>query len=296
MSRFTKIDLSQLTFPVVLERPDFAAIVAEIKADLLQRNPDLVGLLDIESTPIVMLIEAFAYREVMLRARVNDGAKAVMLAYATGGDLDNLGAYFGVTRLVVREAADGEPAEFEGDRQFRARIQLALEAQSTAGPEGSYIYWARQADGEVKDVSVVSPTPGEVVVTVLANTGDGTASSTLQQTVHDALSAEDVRPLTDHVTVQTASVISYSINATLTFYSGPDRSVVEAEALAAAQAYADVHHLLGHDITRSGLFAALHRPGVQNVDLVSPAADIVIADHEAAYCTGIEITEGGTDV
>ena len=45
----------------------------------------------------------------------------------------------------------------------------------------------------------------------------------------------------------------------------------------------------------SGLYAALHREGVQNVNLTAPGADIVIDSHQAAYCTGTTVTIGGTD-
>lgn len=40
----------------------------------------------------------------ILRQRVNDAAKAVMLAYSTGEDLDQLGANFNTPRLVVAPA------------------------------------------------------------------------------------------------------------------------------------------------------------------------------------------------
>ena len=55
-------------------------------------------------------------------------------------------------------------------------------------------------------------------------------------------------------------------------------------------------HALGHDITISGLHAALHQEGVQRVHLIEPTDHIVIGPAEAAYCTETRITDGGTDV
>ena len=64
----------------------------------------------------------------------------------------------------------------ESDPDFRRRIQLAPEGFSVAGPEGAYIFHALSADPGVLDACATSPSPGEVVVTVLARAGDGTAA------------------------------------------------------------------------------------------------------------------------
>ncbi len=84
--------------------------------------------------------------------------------------------------------------------------------------------------------------------------------------------------------------------ARLTLYAEPDAGVVLGVARAAIEDHIAARHRLGHDITRSGLFAALHQVGVQNVTLVRPAADLVIGPEGAAHCTGIGIELGGRDV
>lgn len=173
---------------------------------------------------------------------------------------------------------------------------LALEGLSTAGPSGSYIFHTLGADPDIADASVQSPTPGVVLVTILSRTGDGTADPELQASVSAVLTADDVRPLTDQVTVQGATITTYAITAVLTVLPGPDSAVVRQSAEDAATAYASAQHRLGSDVTLSGLYAALHQAGVQNVMLTSPAADIVVSAEAAAYCTGITVTVGGTDV
>ena len=45
-----------------------------------------------------------AYRELLIRQRVNDAARGVMLATASGTDLDNLAANFNVERLLITPA------------------------------------------------------------------------------------------------------------------------------------------------------------------------------------------------
>lgn len=294
---FTAIDLSRVPAPNVVEALDFEQILAEMQADLSTRLPDMDAFL--ESDPAIKLLEVAAYRELLLRQRINEAAQAVMLPYALDTDLENLGALFGVERLVINpgdpNAIPPVPTEYEKDPELRNRIQLSLEGLSTAGPEGAYIFHALSASGEVLDASATSPTPGTVIVTILSRNGSGVPSAALLATVDTALNDEAVRPLTDHVLVQAAAITDYELNATLYFYAGPDREVVMANALAAAQAYTAAQHRLGRDVTLSGIYAALHQPGVQRVELQSPAATIVLDRQAASYCTGITLTDGGLD-
>ncbi len=297
MSQFTAINLAQVAPPDVIEQLDFEQILAAMLADLLDRAPELDA--QIESEPFVKLLEVCAFRELQLRARINDAARAVMLPYSTGTDLDNLGALFGVERLMLSPAVPTAippiPAVYESDSDFRYRIQLSLEGLSTAGPEGAYIFHALSADGQVLDASAISPTPGQVLITVLSRAGTGVPSAELLATVLAKLSDESVRPLTDYVQVQPATIDQYQVTATLYFYAGPDREVVMANARAALEAYTAGQHRLGLDVTLSGIYAALHQPGVQRVDLASPTANLVVNRQSASYCTAINLTDGGLD-
>ncbi|WP_178860846.1 baseplate assembly protein [Thiomicrorhabdus cannonii] len=294
---FTAVDLSKLPAPSVVETLSFEQVFAEMLADLQARSDTFTAL--VESDPVYKVLEVAAYRELLIRQRVNEAARSVMLAYALGNDLDNLGALFGVSRLVI-DAGDETATPpvlptYEADADFRYRIQLSLEGYSTAGPEGAYVFHALSADGAVLDASATSPSPGEVVVTVLSRTGDGTADQALLDTVNAVLSAEDVRPLTDSVTVQSATIVNYTIEATLHFYAGPGSDEVLAQAQAAVETYAANQHRLGLDVTLSGIYAALHQPGVQRVDLTQPVANIVVDRQSATYCTAITLTDGGLD-
>ena len=300
MSAFTAIDLSQLPAPDVIEALDYEAILAALKADLIARDPELADALALESEPLTKLLEVCAYRETILRARVNAACRAVMPAYATGADLDHLASFYGVRRALV---SPGDPTAtppvapvYESDERLRARAQLALEGYTSAGPVGAYTFHALSASPQVLDVGVTSPDPGDVLITVLSTEGDGTPSAELLGTVAAAVNGEEVRPLTDRVTVQAAAIEPYSVEAALTFYAGPDPDAVTAAALAAAEAYTAARHRLGHDVMRSGLIAALHQPGVHHVELSAPAADLIIGPDTAAHCAGITLTNAGTDL
>jgi len=294
---YTPIDLSSLPAPTVVESLDYAAILQEMVDDLKARDSAFTAI--VESDPAFKILEVCAYREMLIRQRVNDAARGVMLAYATGSDLDQLGAIFGTTRKVLVPAAPTaippRLAVMETDTDFRYRVTLALEGLSTAGPEGSYLYHALKVSG-VKHATIVGPptvTAGNVLVTVLGLTGNGAPSATVLSNVTLALNAESVRPLTDAVTVQGATIQNYTITATIYTFPGPDSSVVMAEAQASAQAFATQNHKVGNDINLSAIYAALHVDGVQKVTLTAPTANIECDHKKAPYCTAINLTYGG---
>ncbi|GKX48551.1 baseplate assembly protein [Pectobacterium carotovorum] len=298
------IDLSQLPAPAVVEELDYEAIYTERKAMLLSLYPEdqraaVARTLALESDPLVKLLQENAYRELLWRQRVNEAARAVMVAFAQGNDLDQLGANFSVSRLVITPADDSTlpptPALMESDSDFRLRIQQAFEGLSVAGSVGAYQYHGRSADGRVADVSVISPSPASVTVSVLSREGDGSASAELVAIVAAALNGEDVRPVADRVTVQSAVIVPYEIDAMLYLYSGPEKEPVRAAAEQKLKTYISAQHRLGRDIRRSAIYAALHVEGVQRVELTTPAADIVLTDAQASYCSGYRLGVGGAD-
>lgn len=293
IATFTAVDLSRLPAPSVVEPLSYE----QIYADMLARLKALVPTFDatVESDPAVKLLQVCAYREFLLRARVNDAARAVMPAFAIGADLDQLAALVGIARLLIDagDATRGIAPTYESDDEFRRRLVLAPEGYSVAGPAGAYIFHSLSAHPDVLDASATSPTPGQVVVTVLSRDGDGTAPAALVAAVSAYLSADTRRPLTDMVQVRSATIVPYAIAATITTYGGPDPAIVLKEARARLDAYVARCHRIGLDVTRSGIFGALHVEGVHNVTLTQPAADIVVDRTAATWCTGIVITPGG---
>lgn len=296
---FTPIDLSKLPAPNIVEEIDSKTILSQMVNDLRRRDPGFTAL--VESDPAWKILEVAAYREMLVRQRVNDAARGVMLAFAAGSDLDQTGALFGVARKIITPAdPDAVPpreAIMENDRDFRFRITLALEGQSTAGPEGSYLYHALKCPS-VKDASIVGPpivSPGQVLVTILGHSKDGTVSEQIIEEVKLLLNAEHVRPITDEVIVRAARIQYYSIHATLFTYDGPDPSVIVDRARKNVEQFVLENHRVGRAIPLSGIYAALHIEGVQRVELKDPKETLKLDHTQAPYCSndGISISHGG---
>ncbi|RNM26757.1 baseplate assembly protein [Dickeya undicola] len=298
------IDLSQLPAPDIVTVPDFETVLAARKAAYLALFPAderdaVAATLALESEPVVKLLQENAYREILLLQRINEAAQACMVAYALGNDLDQLAANYNVERLTVTPADETAvppvDAVLESDDDLRQRIPAAFEGLSVAGPTGAYTFHALSADGKVADATAISPSPAAVTVTVLSREGDGAAPDDLLAAVAAALNDESVRPVADRVTVQSARVVPYAVTARLYLYPGPEAEPIRQAAEAKLTAYISAQRRLGRDIRRSALYAALHVEGVQRVELDSPAADVVLDDTQAAYCTGYQVTIGGND-
>lgn len=177
----------------------------------------------------------------------------------------------GVASVALATATSGG-AEIEDDDHLRERILLAPESFSVAGPAGAYRYHALSAHRNVVDVSVMSPGPGRVTVTVL--TDPLPVPQAVLDTVAAVLTGERVRPLTDQVTVQAAMSVSYAIDVRLTVLRGVlYPPVLEAARRAADDYAARLRRTLGADLVPAHLIAAMRAiPGVHDVAVIAPVA------------------------
>jgi phage-related baseplate assembly protein len=92
------IDLSRLPPPQLVEELDYEKVLTEMRNKLRELLPEWTGY-ELESDPANKVLEAAAYREMLLRQRVNEAARGVLAAFAAGSDLDHLAAFYPETRL-----------------------------------------------------------------------------------------------------------------------------------------------------------------------------------------------------
>lgn len=289
------IDLSSLPAPSVIEELDYATLYANKLAAFQALNPDYESFLD--SDPIVKFVQHQAYEELLLRARVNEGARSQILAYATGTNLDHLASFYEVTRLVVQEEdlTVNPPVEeiLESDEALRLRIQETAKGGSNAGSKASYRAAALGASALVKDVSISSSAGGVVDVTVLSTEGDGVPDASLLSTVDAVMQADDVKVFTDTVNTLAATKVDFAVEAEIKLLTGTPQAVYDALEANFTTAFTAFKGL-NIDVPRSWIIGQLQASGVHSVSLSSPASDVVIDVDEFPNLSSITLTQGAS--
>jgi phage-related baseplate assembly protein len=307
MSDFASIALSALPLPQAVEALSIEALIAARKVRLLQMYPDCADVLALESEPLVKLIEAGAYREYLLRERYNTEARALTLAYATGTDLDHIGiTYYQEPRAVIQAAnstvSPPLPEVLETDDAYRRRLQLKPASYSVAGPTDAYKFHAISAHPDVLDVGVDSPYPGTTRVSVLSRKDGGVAAAALLAAVEGRLNPHGIRPLCEEVLVQAVQVQSYTAQVRYWTYPGVDATATgalsTASVLAAVGGYSistsgletrGAFYAVGMDHTISEIARAAKVAGVQDVQVLEPAASVLCNATQAAVCMAVNI-------
>lgn len=189
--------------------------------------------------------------------------------------------------------ATGGGSDIESDEQLRQRIKLAPAQYSSAGSRDSYLFYAKSANALITDVSVISPIPGTVMIVPLTE-ADQTPAQVIED-VYNACSPENRRPLTDSVMVVAPVRKDYTITVNVVLYEGVDAKTAQADIIAILDAYATEQRAkLGLDITRSEITAKSKIPNiVYDVDIIAPAANLIITDEQFPYCTDIVVNITG---
>lgn len=251
-------DLTQLPPPEVVENLDFETILQVHRTDLLARYPEAAAVIDLESEPLNKLLQAHAYRELLYRQRVNEAARAHLLAFATGADLDHKAAFYGLTRL------DGE-----SDERLRARVQLRIKSLAGNGTREAYELTAMTASQNVRDARATQPFPGRVHLLLWCH--DAAQAEATLATVLAAINADDGRPLGVPVTVALARARAINITAAIEREAGAPADLAQRLVVTLADALA-AYARLGRDVPRSWITARLHTAQVAAVRFPDPAA------------------------
>lgn len=265
------IDIANLEKPDVLHMPSYESLVTENTALLKELIPNYQPL---ESDPYMLLVEAFSYRELHLRAEFNNRLASLLLVYATGNTLDAIAmSYYGVERL-----------ENEGDEAFKLRISGSLDSYSTAGSEESYEFHARSVSSIIDDVLVFSPEKGVVKVVLASFKNEITPE--LIATVEEKLNAKKVRPITDQVLVNIATEKQIIIETNMMIFNIDDQDKIKAKVIKNFSGQLNI----GEDLTYSQMIKNCHVEGVYKVTLTSHDSDVICADTEIIKVSAINLT------
>lgn len=278
------LNLAALQAPEAIQNLPVETILAEIKSDLIGRYPAVEPTLQLESALTTKLIEAVSYREVLMRARINDVIKALLLAYAAGANLDHLAAFYEVVRLPG-----------ETDEALRERVALENKGRSTGGSKYWYEAAARRADVRVRSATVYrDPMLPIIRIAVLSTEGNGIPSQGILDAVSSVVQSDMVRLVNDTIIVEAAVTQGTDVEADVWLLPTAAAGVIgqlEPALRAAWTAEASV----GFDLEPSWLRARLHLPGVKRVDILSPSGPVIVPDGTAVALGAIKINFKGYD-
>lgn len=176
---------------------------------------------------------------------------------------------------------NGEPYPWEddgtGDNRYRERIKLAPSTYSVAGPVSAYKYFALSASPNIIDVEVDSPGANRVDIYALMDNGEIPTEKDLE-TIQAAF-PDDVRPMTDIVTVKAPSQVEYSIE--IKYYCTLDNEAQAVQTVEADGGAVDLFNewqtaALGRDINPDHLRKLILAPAdgtaaVDRVEVKAPA-------------------------
>ncbi|WP_460117508.1 baseplate J/gp47 family protein [Pseudomonas sp. S2_C03] len=318
---------NQLAEPSIVTVQAFEDLLAEFKTFVVEyvgaRSPQTAAKLKIslenESELLTLALEAFCVRLQLHQRKYNARIKQMLAWWATGSNLDARLADMGLERQLLDP---GDPqafppvlAQYESDDDARLRYYLAPHAPAagsrmqyrrevftlgerpvvrvdTQAPGEVTVTYSFEPDGfaaQVKDGNGRRTAPGEVMVTVLAREGDGSASDALLDGVRQHFARPDVRPETDRVTVQGAHIHNYRIRVVARINPGPDSGLTKLAAQAQLRAYAQSCHRLEGRVDPSWIDYTLHSAGAVQVEILEPLEPIVTTAFEAPYCTAVEV-------
>lgn len=278
------INLESYPSPDVIETVAFEQILADMQDELTRLFPAIAPTLALESALANKLLQVASFREMLFRARVNDAARANLLAFANNADLDHLASFYDVVRL-----------EGEDDEALRSRTILAIQARSPAGGANWYKAAARRADVRIRDVAVYREEFWPIVhVAVLSRENDGIPDQAMLDAVREIVTSDEVRPLNDTVIVEAAVQNRTDIEANVWLLpSAPLADMVPLQD-ALRKAW-ETETGIGFDLVPSWIEARLHISGVQRVEMVNPVSPLIAEPGTAIAIGEIKLNYMGRD-
>ncbi len=295
MDNFTAFNYQNLPKPEILEEISAEALFEENLKFFQQRFPEFEDVLD--SDPMIAMLKTFAAKEAWYRRRMNWNASQAYLMFAQGSNLDLAASEFHAKRQVAQymDSENNMEEILEDDETFRRRALLALEAITTAGSEGAYLFHIFTAGSEptkinitadepgkvimeynfpkngfaarVRHAKVITPAPGVVAWSFMGRSDDGQPDNETKEAIEKQLNTGDVAPLTDAKQYVAAQIKHFSADIKVYLDGGAVAEIVKEKAEKAWLEYLDSICYLGAIVDDAGIARAFKRDGVLDVDI-----------------------------
>ncbi len=144
---------------------------------------------------------------------------------------------------------------------YRQRIRDHGLTSITTGPEAQYESAAKAVSSLILDANAIRLAAGQVGVYLLLSSDTG--SEAVIQSVYEALSPQEVRPLTDQVSVALATPVTYTLNVQYQADSGSNVATVIEDVVKEYQTWQD--QIIGQAFNPDKLMAMLYQAGCTRV-------------------------------
>lgn len=212
------------------------------------------------------------------------------------GEIDTLVDYIPYVASVTNVTKTQGGSGIEDDDSLKERFYLAPSGYSVAGSEAAYEYWTKAYNTGITDVLVTSPTPCAVKIYVLLESGQIPEELFLEE-LEAYLEDENIRPLTDQVTVSAPEQKAYSVQ--VSYYiakSNTSNAVsIQSKVQQAVENYiAWQSEKIGRDINPDALIQLMIAAGAKRVEVTSPAYQVIGAT-SIAQLSSKTVTYGGIE-
>ena len=216
-----------------------------------------------DGTLFYLLVDALnltGYAQTITANVICDRVGSVGNGLLTGTQMHMQNPHPAINSIVAATDASGGQ-DREKDNVYRERIREYGLSSISTGPAQQYEAAAKAVSSVIVDANAVNNGGGNVGIYLILSTQEGAAA--LLQAVADALNAEDTRPLTDTVTVQQATDVSYTLNVE---YICDNSSATLAAIEEAAEEYQNWQdNTIGLAFNPDRLMAALYQAGATRV-------------------------------
>ena len=183
-------------------------------------------------------------------------------ALLAGMSMDLVSQRREVNNIVVTQSASGGK-DGEDDDTYRERIREYGLSSVTTGTAGRYEAVAKEVSTQIIDAKAINTSAGNVGIYLILSSQTGAAA--LIAEVLEAVSADDVKPLTDTVTVSQATDIPYNLEVDYTC-DGTTTTIAAIEA--ARDEYVEwQNNTIGRTFNPDKLYAMLYSAGAERVYL-----------------------------
>ncbi|PWV97706.1 phage-related baseplate assembly protein [Hoeflea marina] len=294
------IDLSRVPVPAIIEPLNAQSLIAQFIArftaiweDARADNPTLPAydVEQLETDPVIIVGQAFAFLRLLDRQRVNDGIKALLATEAKGTNLDAVVARQNVERLTITPANGSTPAVMENDASLLRRYLLSFD-RAAAGSRDCYLYQAFTAWPQMHDARVnghaIHGRRGDTDVVIIGPMG-AIPSPAERALVTAAVLADHVKPEAVSVAVIDATPLEYSVEMVIEVPPGPDAEIIRSEVIERVRSAGAARMLIGGEIPAGLLSGAAYGPNVIKVRDLAPV-EIAADPYTVPVLTSIAIT------